>query len=172
MRRGRGAFAVWALAAPAVLAIAVLALTPLLDDTGALGGRALAQGSPCDQFPQLNAEAQKRGAAVTAAIKAKADRKQVCTLMTNFVTSEAAVLKFLEDNKTWCGVPDQVIAMSKVNHEKSTKFKVAACSEDAGPHPKAPSLSDAIKLPTVDSSTTTKAGPGTFDTLTGNPLGR
>jgi hypothetical protein len=171
MRRSRGGFAAWRLAASAVLAIAVLALTALIH-AGAPGERAFAQGSPCDQFPQINGEAQKRGAAVTAAIKAKADRKQVCTLMTTFVNSEAAVLKFLEDNKTWCGVPDQIITMTKANHEKSLKFRTAACSEDAGPRPKAPTLSDAIKQPTVDSTTTTKAGSGTFDTLTGSPLGR
>jgi hypothetical protein len=133
---------------------------------------ASAQSAPqCAAFQGLSDDARKKADAVQAAIKAKSDRKQVCTLMTTFVAAEANVIKFLEDNKTWCGVPDQVIATSKTNHEKSVKFRTLACSEDA-PHTRPPSLSDAIKAPTVDSATNTKTGHGTFDTLTGNPLAR
>ena len=51
------------------------------------------------------------------------------------------------------------------------KFRTMACSEE-GPRPKAPSLSDAIKSPSVDTAKNTKTGRGTFDTLTGNPLAR
>ena len=128
-------------------------------------------GVQCNDFTKLSAEAQKRGAAVGAAMKAKADHKQLCVLMTSFVAAESTVVKFLADNKVWCGVPDQVITSSKANHEKSLKFRTVACSED-GPRPKAPSLSDAIKTPSVDTAKNTKTGRGTFDTLTGNPLAR
>jgi hypothetical protein len=128
-------------------------------------------GAQCNDFGKLTAEAQKRSALVTAAMKAKADRKQLCTLMTSFVTAETDVVKFLEGNKVWCGVPDQVITVSKANHEKSIKFRTMACSEE-GPRPKAPSLSDAIKTPSLDTSKNTNTGRGTFDTLTGNPLAR
>lgn len=133
---------------------------------------AWAQGAAqCAQFPSLSQETKKRADAVQAAMKAKADRKEVCTLMTSFVAAEATLIKFLVDNKTWCGVPDEAITNSKASHEKSVKFRTMACTDDA-PHPKAPSLSDAIKTPTVDSATNTKTGRGTFDTLTGNPLAR
>jgi hypothetical protein len=125
----------------------------------------------CNDFSKISAEAQKRSAAVGAAMKAKADRKQLCTLMASFVAAETTVVKFLVDNKVWCGVPDQVITSSKANHEKSLKFRTMACSEDA-PRPKTPSLSDAIKTPSVDTAKNTKTGRGTFDTLTGNPLAR
>jgi hypothetical protein len=128
-------------------------------------------GTQCNDFAKLAAEAQKRSALVSAAMKAKADRKELCTLMTSFVAAETNVVKFLEDNKTWCGVPNEAIATSKANHEKSMKFRTAACSEE-GPRPKAPSLSDAIKAPSVDTAKNTKTGRGTFDTLTGNPLAR
>ncbi len=93
--------------------------------------------------------------------------------MTVFVAAEDKIVKFLIDNKTWCGVPDQAVTAAKASHEKSVKFRDAACTE--APEPKAPSLSDAIKTTPVDSATntTTKLGHGgTFDTLTGNPLGR
>jgi hypothetical protein len=128
-------------------------------------------GAQCNDFGKLTAEAQKRSSLVTAAMKAKADRKELCTLMTSFVAAETNVVKFLENNKVWCGVPDQVITVSKANHEKSLKFRTLACSEE-GPRPKAPTLSDAIRTPSVDTAKNTKTGRGTFDTLTGNPLAR
>jgi hypothetical protein len=128
-------------------------------------------GIQCSDFGKLTAEAQKRSALVSAAMKAKADRKELCTLMTNFVAAETSVVKFLEANKVWCGVPEEAITASKTNHEKSMKFRTMACSEE-GPRPKAPSLSDAIKSPSVDTAKNTKTGRGTFDTLTGNPLAR
>ena len=125
----------------------------------------------CSDFAKLTAEAQKRSNLVSGAMKAKADRKELCTLMTNFVAAETNVVKFLDDNKVWCGVPEDALRVSKANHEKSMKFRTMACSEE-GPRPKAPSLSDAIKAPSVDTAKNTKTGRGTFDTLTGNPLGR
>jgi hypothetical protein len=128
-------------------------------------------GVQCNDFTNLTSEAQKRSTLVAAAMKAKADRKQLCTLMTSFVAAETNVVKFLQDNKVWCGVPDEVLTASKANHEKSIKFRTLACSEE-GPRPKAPSLSDAIKTPSLDTAKNTKTGRGTFDTLTGNPLGR
>ena len=128
-------------------------------------------GTQCSDFGKLTAEAQKRSALVSAAMKAKADRKELCTLMTSFVAAETSVVKFLEANKIWCGVPDEALKASKTNHEKSMKFRTMACSEE-GPRPKAPSLSDAIKSPSVDTAKNTKTGRGTFDTLTGNPLAR
>jgi hypothetical protein len=135
------------------------------------GGTAPPGGAQCGDFAKLTAEAQKRSNLVSAAMKAKSDRKELCTLMTNFVAAETNVVKFLEDNKVWCGVPEDALRVSKANHEKSMKFRTMACSEE-GPRPKAPSLSDAIKAPSVDTAKNTKTGRGTFDTLTGNPLGR
>jgi hypothetical protein len=136
-------------------------------------GQAPAQPAvECSRFQPLQIDTQKKADTVMAAMKAKADRKQICTLMTTFVAAEALTVKFLEDNGAWCGVPPQALAVSKANHEKSLKFRAAACSDD-GPHPKAPSLSDAIKTPAVDSAANTKTGRfGTFDSLTGNPLGK
>jgi hypothetical protein len=133
-------------------------------------GPAAPPGVQCNDVEGLAAEAQKRSALVGAAIKAKGDRKELCTLMTNFITAESKVVKFLQDNKVWCHIPDQVTTASKANHEKALKFRTAACEE--GPRPKTPTLSDAIKAPSVDNSKNTKTGRGTFDTLTGNPLAR
>jgi len=139
---------------------------------GAASAQQMPAPAQCGQFDTLTKEAQKKADAVSAAMKAKTDRKQICALMTSFVTTEAAVVKFLQENKTWCGVPDQAVTISTANHEKSLKFRTQVCSDDE-PHLKAPSLSDAIKTPDVDSSTNTKTGGyGTFNSLTGNPLGK
>jgi hypothetical protein len=127
--------------------------------------------SICANFPKLSDEAQKRGNEVSAAIKAKVDRKQLCALMNAFIPAETTVVKFLVDNAANCGVPPQAIAGAKAGHEKSMKFRTAVCAEDLA-HGKTPTLSDAIKSPTVDNGANTKTGRGTLDTLTGNPLAR
>jgi hypothetical protein len=134
---------------------------------------AWAQGAPqCAAFQGLSTEAQKRGDVVSAALKNKTDRKELCGVITSFVGAEAKVVKFLEDNKTWCGVPDQVVAASKANHAKSVHFQTVVCSAADAPKPKVPTLSDALKTIPADSATNTKTGRGTFDTLTGNPLAK
>jgi len=147
------------------VALAVLAL-------GAGTGAASAQGSAqCGQFQPLSAATQLKANAVQAGLKAKVSREEMCKLLTAFVASESVVVKFLADNKTWCGVPDQVVANAKASHERSLKFRDTACAE--GPRAKVPSLSDAIKTTPVDSATNTKTGRfGTFDSLTGNPLAK
>jgi hypothetical protein len=127
--------------------------------------------SQCAKFPALNSATQEKANQVSAAMKAHAPREEICHLMTVFVAAEESVVKFLIENKTWCGVPDQAIAAAKTSHDKSTKFRDAACT--AGPSPKAPTLSDAIKTTPVDSAGNTKTGRfGTFDSLTGNPLAK
>jgi hypothetical protein len=139
-----------------------------------------AQGMPtqgtaaqCGAFQGLSAEAQKRADVVGAALKNKAtDRKELCGILTSFVGAEAKVVKFLEDNRTWCGVPDQALTASKANHAKSIHFQQVVCSSADAPKPKAPTLSDAIKTLPTDSAANTKTGHGTFDTLTGNPLAK
>lgn len=156
------------LALVAALVVAVVAVT----FDGATP--ALAQmGTPaqCNKFQSLNSATQIKANAVQVAMKSKADRQEICKLMTAFVGSEGTVVKFLIDNKTWCGIPDQIVASAKASHEKSLKFREVVCT--AAPSPKVPTLSDAIKTTPVDSSANTKTGHGgTFDTLTGNPLGR
>ncbi|HEY2533274.1 MAG TPA: hypothetical protein VGJ20_35975 [Xanthobacteraceae bacterium] len=129
--------------------------------------------SACNDFMKLRDAAREKGEAIGAAEKRQADRKEVCTLVTRFAAAEGAAVKFLEDNKTWCGIPDQAVSQAKLNHEKTLKFRTVVCSNAPEARPKAPTLSDTIGTPTLDTSKNTKTGPGgTFDTLTGNPLAR
>jgi hypothetical protein len=139
----------------------------------ALSSSALAQMPvQCSQFSQIKDEAQQKALAVRAAMTKHADRKEICALVTRFYTAEGGVLKFLEQNKASCGIPDEAITMSKTNHERTLKFRTAACTEAPAAKPRAPSLSDAINTPSVDTSANTKTGRGTLDTLNGNPLAK
>jgi len=126
----------------------------------------------CDSFIKLRDDAQHKAMAVRAAMEKKADRKDICTLVQRYYAAESVVVKFLEENKTWCGIPEQAIKAAKDNHEHTLKFRTAACSEAPAAKPRPPSLSDAIGTPSVDSSTNTKTGRGTLDSLNGNPLAR
>ncbi len=150
-----------------------LALTLALAAVLAGGGMAAAQAPPqCNDFLKLRAEAEQKGMAVRKAGERKADRKEVCTLVTGFYAAEAAIVKFLETNKTWCGIPDEAIKQAKAGHERTAKFRTAACSEAPVAQPKPPSLSEAIGTPSVDTAGNTKTGRGTLDTLNGNPLAK
>jgi hypothetical protein len=141
---------------------------------GAPAGTASAQPAPpqCTAFVQLRSEAQDKAMAVRTAIEKKVDRKEVCTLVQRFYAAEGTVVKFLEDNKSWCNIPDQAIAAAKQNHERTLKFRTAACTETPQAKPRPPSLSDAIGGPSVDTGENTKTGRGTLDSLTGNPLAK
>jgi hypothetical protein len=140
----------------------------------AAAGTASAQSTPvqCNAFIQLRDDAQKKALAVRTAVEHKVDRKEVCTLVQRYYAAESIVVKFLEENKTWCGIPEEAIKAAKGNHEHTEKFRTAACAEAPVAKPKAPSLSDAIGTPSVDTGANTKTGRGTLDSLNGNPLAR
>ena len=139
----------------------------------ALPRTALAQaGLQCNDFLKLRNEAQQKASLVKAASLRKDDRKGMCAAVERFSAAEGLALKFLQDNMTWCGIPEQVVADAKANHEKTLKFRTIVCSEAPVAKPKPPTLSDAIATPSVDTAGNTKTGHGTFDTLTGNPLAR
>lgn len=158
------------------LAPMIAPITLALTLTGAAVSTAAAQqitpggASPCEGFRPLTEVAQKRGAAIGEAQKHHPDRKEMCTLVSQFSVAEAAVVKFLETNQTWCGVPAEAVKAAKASHEKTLKFKEVVCAP--APAPKIPTLSDAIGTPKVDTAKNTKTGHGTFDTLTGNPLAK
>jgi hypothetical protein len=138
---------------------------------GPQGGQAPPpQAAQCAEFPRLRDEAQKKAGLVEATGKRKGDRKEMCAAVQTFFTAEAAVVKFLDTNKTACGVPEQALAQAKVIHTHTQKFRDTVCAE--GPKPKVPTLSDAIGTPSLDTGSNTRTGRGTLDTLTGNPLAK
>jgi hypothetical protein len=133
-------------------------------------GAQAAPPSICDSFAALREDAQKKGMAIGAAQKRHTERQEMCKLVTAFSAAEGKAAAFLEKNKTWCGVPEQVVASAKDTHVKTEHFREVVCTP--APQPRVPTLSDAMGAPAVDTSKNTKTGAGTFDTLTGNPLAK
>ncbi|MGE0061796.1 MAG: hypothetical protein AB7T86_06940 [Xanthobacteraceae bacterium] len=132
------------------------------------------QPPPCVQeFIKLRDVAQKRGQAIQAAAKRKANPKELCGLFNSFVAAEAKVVKFAETKNVWCGIPPQAIEQMKNAHLKSQETRSNVCKVAAqGPRPSGPSLGDALGVTPIPSASNTKKGSGTFDTLTGSPLAR
>ncbi len=150
----------------------------------AMGSHAASAQSPFDQpplgqppaqcgaFVGLKGDAEKKALAVRGALERKAERKDICALVVRFTAAEETVIQFLEKNKAACGIPEQAITGAKANHEHTLKFRTAACTEAPIAKPRAPSLSDAIGTPSVDTGNNTKTGRGTLDLLNGNPLAK
>lgn len=150
-----------------------LIMATALTGAGMMGTHPAAAQMPsqCNAFLKLRDDAQHKALAISVAEKRHADRKEVCVLVTRFAAAEGAAVKFLEANKTWCGVPDEAVASAKAAHEKTMKFRTVVCTEAPAPH--VPTLSDAIGTPELDTAKNTHTGKGgTFDTLTGNPLAK
>lgn len=83
----------------------------------------------CGSFIKLREDAQQKALAVRTAVEKKAERKDICTLVQHYYAAESTVIEFLEDNKTWCGIPNEAIKAAKENHEHTAKFRIAACRE-------------------------------------------
>jgi hypothetical protein len=128
--------------------------------------------SPCEGFVPLRTDAQHKGMAIAAAEKRHADPKDMCSVVSVFSAAEEKAVKFLEDNKTWCGIPEAAVASAKALHEKTLKFREMVCNAATVAQRRVPTLADALGEPTLDTSKNTKTNTGTFNTLTGNPLAK
>jgi len=143
----------------------------------ALGGDPFApqqqQMPPClTEFFKLRDDAQKKAQAIQKASQQKAGPKEACHLFTVFSAAEAKMLKYAIDNKSACGVPDEVIKQIRTGHNRTTELKTKICKvAEAPPRPAGPSLSDALGAP-IPNANNIRSGGGTFDTLTGNPIGK
>jgi hypothetical protein len=123
------------------------------------------------QFGALRDDAAKKASAIRAASARKAPAAEACQLFNVFSAAEAKMLKYAVDNSVWCGIPPQIIASIKQQHAKTAEYRTKLCQAAAAPQrPAAPTLSDALTAPITDSNNI-KTGGGTFDTLTGTPLG-
>jgi hypothetical protein len=81
------------------------------------------------------------------------------------------MLKYTNENGVWCGIPKQVADQIKLAVTKVSEIRTKVCQAAANPAVRPPSLSDALSSPVPDSNNI-KTGRGTFDTLTGSPLGK
>ena len=129
---------------------------------------------PCiKDFVKLREDAQKKAGAIQAAGKRKAPPKEACDLFNAFYAAEAKLIKFASANQASCGIPPQAIDGMKEQHTKTAGIRSNVCRVAAAgpPRPAGPNLSDALSAP-ITSENNIKTGRGTFDTLTGSPLGK
>jgi hypothetical protein len=131
------------------------------------------QVPPCVQeFGKLRDEAQRKAKAIQVSMPRRPTAKEACTLFTAFSAAEMKMIKFATDNAVSCHIPPEVLVTLKENHARTADIRTKACQAAAAPpRPAGPTLSDALNAPIVDSSDI-KTGRGTFDTLSGSPLGK
>jgi hypothetical protein len=132
------------------------------------------QQPPCfNEFMPLRNAAEKNGKAIQAASKRKAPATEICALFKRFAVSEEKYIKYAEVNATWCGIPAEAVKQMQANHAQTLKIRTRVCSVAAAPpRPRGPTLGDALGTTPIPDANTTRTGRGTYDTLTGNPLGR
>jgi hypothetical protein len=131
------------------------------------------QAPPCVQeFFKLRDDAEKKAGAIRAANERKASPHEACQLFGALLTAQNKMFKYASENTAWCGIPPQVATELKQAITKVSEIRTKICQAAAAPAARqAPSLSDALTNPVPDSNNI-KTGRGTFDTLTGNPIGK
>ena len=135
------------------------------------------QEPPCMKaFAPLRAEAEKRAMALKATMEKKPTREEACAMFKNFTAAESKMVKYIEANAQWCGIPAQVPAQMKANHTRMLKTQDQICNGGgiAGAQkPSGPGLSEALGT-TRGGGTLDPLAPqsGTMNTLTGNVLAR
>jgi hypothetical protein len=143
------------------------------------GGGAIAQQVDCQGgFTALRMEYEKRGKAVEAANKRKANAQEACGLFKSLVDAQGKMLKFLKDNQAACNVPDDIMKNLSSSLTKTTAVKTQVCTVAANgggaARPPSAGLSGAINItgevggPPPDNNN----GGGLFDTINGNILQR
>ena len=137
------------------------------------------QSPPCfNDFAPLRDEAQKRANVLKAAMQKKVPREEACTLIKSFAQAEGKVVKFIQANAQWCGIPPQATQQMKVNHDRTLKMEAQVCNGGAmaggPPKPTGTGLSEALGTTRSPGGTLDPLAPqnGTLDTLTGNVLAR
>jgi hypothetical protein len=131
------------------------------------------QEPPCmKDFAKLRNEAERLAGAVMAGQKRKVPLSEACKLLTAFAVAQDKMLKFAKANQAWCGIPPQIVQQISLGHSNAVKARTNVCRAAAAPpRPTGPTLSDALGGSIPDPSNI-KTGRGTFDTLTGTPLGK
>lgn len=174
------ALALAAIFTAAASAVAMAQFTPSPNPAQASTGLNQQQPPCVRDFLVMRANTEKAAAALKAANDRKPPLSEICQLFNRYISAEMKMLKFMETNNVWCGIPPQAVQQVKTNHTQVTQFRKKVCdaakaqASGGGGGPALPSLSDALGTTRVPdaTTTTTKSGGGTFDTLTGNPLAR
>lgn len=136
-----------------------------------------AEPSVCiKEFTKLRNAAEKRGEAIKAATSnnKRLTAPEACRLFSSFSAAEAKMVKYAKAKASECGIPPKILQNMAQAHAQTVTVRTNACraaQAQRQQRPAGPSLSDALSAP-IPNSDNIKSGGGTFDTLTGTPLGR
>jgi len=96
---------------------------------------AFAQSSACQDGQKILLERQnlvKQVNALTGGGKKKQiDPRAACSVFGKLVSNGDAGLKWMNTNKDWCQVPDQVVTNFEQDHKRAQTFKSQACGAAA-----------------------------------------
>ena len=126
------------------------------------------------EFLPLRQEVEKRGMAIRTASERKATPQQACGLFNAFLAASTKMIKYAEAHSAQCGIPPQVVGDMKKGAEQAAQIRTRVCmaaKQGGGGTLPAPTLGDALGASQAPSASNVKRGGGTFDTLTGTPLG-
>ena len=126
----------------------------------------------CNELMVIRDQTQKHAAAIGAANERKAPPQEACNLFKAFLASEVKLIKGVEENGSRCGIPPEVPKQMKAGHAKAAEIGKKVCDVAANPRPSGPTFSDVFGAPAVPENNANKSPSGTFDTLTGNALGK
>lgn len=129
-----------------------------------------------DEFTKLQTETDKRAKAAKAGGERKAKREEMCKLLQAFEGAIGKWVKYVKDNSSKCGIPSQVQEQLSKGHDNIVKTAKQVCEGgglgSASKRPP-PTLSDALGTTNIPTAETSRnAATGTFNTLTGTPLGQ
>lgn len=131
------------------------------------------QEPPCmREFTPLRDDTEKKANAIRDASKKKVTPQVACTLFNALSAAEDKMVKFTAANVTSCGIPPQVVEQMKTSHARTLQIRAKVCQAAAAPAAAAPpSLGEALGTTPAPTPRNIKPGRGTYDTLTGTPLG-
>jgi hypothetical protein len=121
----------------------------------------------------MRAEAEKRAGALQAGINKKKPPPELCHLFRSFSDAEEKVVTYAVANQAGCSIPPDAVAQMKKNHAKTAEVRDKVCAVAQQPaKPAGPNLGEALGFGSLPTAETTRAGTGTLDSLSGNPLAR
>jgi hypothetical protein len=98
-----------------------------------LASPALAEGSCSDDLQKLTARRVSQLSEINAmADTSRKEKKPIdpavfCAKAHGLTVSEDALLAYMDKNRDWCGIPQEVIDALKASHAKSVEFGGRAC---------------------------------------------
>lgn len=127
------------------------------------------------EFTKLQAETDKQGAATKKASNNKVSREELCSHLKTFAAAIGKWAKYTAANAASCGIPSQIVTKLKEGASNIARSRDQVCSASGPGRAPAPTLSDALGttvMPTSEPTERPSVTTGTFDTLTGVPIGR